>query len=82
MSEGSSRHVAGTGKDTLVDVGQIVGAKYHLDALIGEGGLAVVYRATHIDLEEPVALKFLRAAGATPDIHSRFTNEARAQTSG
>jgi serine/threonine-protein kinase len=75
---GSARSVAGTAGDTIVDVGQIVGAKYYLDALIGEGGLAVVYRATHIDLEDRVALKFLRASVATPDVRQRFTNEARA----
>lgn len=74
----SSRQVAGATGGATVRIGDIVGAKYMLDALIGEGGIAVVYRAKHLDLEEFVALKFLRAEGETPDVRNRFTKEGRA----
>ena len=34
-------------------------AGYRLDALIARGGMGVVYRATHLGLERPVALKVI-----------------------
>ena len=57
----------------------LFGTRYRIDRRIGEGGMGVVYEATHLDLDRRVALKLLRAsysgdAGAT----ERFADEARA----
>ena len=41
-------------------VGATVDGKYRVDAVIGEGGFGVVYRAHHLGFEENVALKCLR----------------------
>jgi CheY-like chemotaxis protein len=40
--------------------GATLDGKYRLEEKIGEGGFAVVYRATHLALERPVAVKVLR----------------------
>ena len=59
--------------------GDVVGGKYRVDRAIGEGGIALVYRAVHVDLHEPVALKFLKPTlEADADVRARFAREARA----
>ncbi|MEJ3654354.1 protein kinase [Actinomycetes bacterium KLBMP 9759] len=53
-------------------------AGYRLDALIGHGGGGVVYRATHLRLERPVAIKVLAAEQSADDsFRRRFEREAR-----
>ena len=37
--------------------GQVLQNRYRIVALLGEGGMGAVYRAWHIGLEKPVALK-------------------------
>jgi serine/threonine-protein kinase len=65
-----------------VQVGAIVNKKYRIDRLIGEGGMGVVFSARHLELDEHVALKFLRGeAMADPDLVARFSREARAAVS-
>jgi serine/threonine-protein kinase len=59
--------------------GDLIAGKYRLERLLGEGGMGAVYAASHTQLREPVALKFLRAAAArSPDLVERFKREARA----
>jgi len=61
------------------EVGDVVGAKYRVEAILGEGGMGIVARATHLQLDEPVALKFLRPDLArNADIVARFAREAKA----
>jgi serine/threonine protein kinase len=36
---------------------------YRVDSIVGRGGMGVVYRATDLSLERPVALKLI-----TPDL--------------
>lgn len=46
-------------------VGQRFAGRYQLEALIGEGGSASVYRALDIELNEPVAIKLFSPATAS-----------------
>jgi serine/threonine-protein kinase len=59
--------------------GEVLGGKYRVSRVIGEGGMGVVVEAVHVQLDERVALKFLRPEMlATPDVVARFDREARA----
>jgi serine/threonine protein kinase len=52
-------------------------AGYRIDALVGRGGVGVVYRATHLLLERPAAVKLLGAGlAADPEYRRRFEREA------
>jgi serine/threonine protein kinase len=42
--------------------GTIIDGKYRLDSKIGEGGYGVVYRATHLGLDCPIAIKIFQPA--------------------
>ena len=61
----------------------ILNGKYRIDALIGEGAFAQVYRATHLQLQASRALKILRhdapGVGSTEfaDYAQRFQLEAQ-----
>jgi DNA-binding beta-propeller fold protein YncE len=58
-------------------VGSIL-AGYRLDALIARGGMGVVYRATHLALERPVALKVIaRQYADDAGFRDRFLRESR-----
>jgi DNA-binding beta-propeller fold protein YncE len=53
-------------------------AGYRIDALIARGGMGVVYRATHLALERPVALKVIARHLATQEgFRERFLRESR-----
>ena len=57
----------------------LFGTRYRIDRRIGEGGMGVVYEATHLDLDRRVALKLLRASySGDARATERFANEARA----
>ena len=61
-------------------VGEILQDTYEVEELVGEGGMAFVYRATHRILQGPVALKILqRRFAKRDDIRERFLREARLQ---
>ena len=52
---------------------------YRVEALLGRGGMGVVYRAWHLRLNRAVALKMLLAGpGARPEELERFRREAQA----
>lgn len=62
-----------------VEPGELVVGKYRVERVIGAGGMGVVVAATHVELDQKVALKFLHAhvldgAGAV----DRFSREAKA----
>lgn len=58
-------------------LGAVVGGKFEIESLVGQGGLGRVYRAKHIGLGEPVAVKFLRGEIASfPELRARFRREA------
>lgn len=57
----------------------ILNNRYRLDAIIGEGGMAVVYRGYDLLLRRQVAVKVLRPAYASDESFvQRFYEEARA----
>jgi serine/threonine-protein kinase len=59
--------------------GKTVAQKYLVHQQIDRGGMGVVYKATHLSLDRPIALKMLnRALLADPTIVARFHREARA----
>jgi serine/threonine protein kinase len=58
--------------------GDIIGGKYRIVRLIGDGGMGTVFEAHHEFLETQVALKFLHSDLAKrPGLGSRFLQEAR-----
>ena len=58
--------------------GDVIGGKYRIVRLIGDGGMGTVYEAHHEFLETNVALKFLHAELAQrAGLGSRFLQEAR-----
>ncbi|MEZ4437214.1 MAG: serine/threonine-protein kinase [bacterium] len=60
-------------------LGRVLGGKYTLTALIGEGGFGAVYRATQAPLGRLVAVKLLHRARHDPaELRRRFALEARA----
>ena len=53
-------------------------AGYRIESLISRGGMGVVYRATHLGLERPVALKVIaRELADQDDFRERFLRESR-----
>ena len=59
--------------------GQIIVGRYRLERLLGEGGMGSVWAATHLWMNKPVALKFLKPEIAdNPEAVARFMREARA----
>ncbi|HEY6080925.1 MAG TPA: serine/threonine-protein kinase [Polyangiaceae bacterium] len=62
-----------------VPAGQLLGGKYSVDAVFAEGGMGIVCMGRHVELAQPVAIKFLRRAlSGRPSVVQRFLNEARA----
>jgi serine/threonine-protein kinase len=62
-----------------VSVGTVLAGKYELVRLLGQGGMGKVYKAQHLDLGVPVAVKTMHPeiTGAT-DYVRRFKREAHA----
>jgi serine/threonine-protein kinase len=57
---------------------QLIAGRYELEALIGEGGSAEVWRARHLGLNSLVALKLLHATTSQHEwARRRFTTEAQ-----
>ena len=59
-------------------VGDVLAGRYRVDAILGAGGMATVYRATDLRLEREVAVKVLLPNLARdPSLAERFDREAR-----
>ena len=64
---------------TGVREGQVLAGKYRIEHVLGAGGMGVVVAAHHLQLDEKIALKFLRPEMLErADAVTRFIREARA----
>jgi serine/threonine-protein kinase len=62
--------------------GLVLGGKYRLEKAIAAGGMARVWRAMHVTLNRPVAVKFVEPWGATREERiERFLREAQVAAS-
>lgn len=60
-------------------VGQTIGGRYQIEALLGQGGMSAVYRATDPNLRRQVAIKLIHPHLSTdPNFIGRFKEEAAA----
>ncbi|HMJ12657.1 MAG TPA: protein kinase [Polyangiaceae bacterium] len=65
-----------------VVAGELLGGKYIVEGQFAEGGMGIVCLGRHLQLDQPVAIKFLRRALSGKDaVIERFLNEARALAS-
>jgi serine/threonine protein kinase len=61
-----------------VEEGDVLAGKYQVESVLGKGGMGVVVAATHLQLKERVALKFLLPQSASePEFAARFQREAQ-----
>ena len=71
---GTSRVQSGVGP--RLQPGDVLGGRYEILQLLGEGGMGAVYKAMDRELGRPVALKLIRPQlAANPSILARFKQE-------
>src|SRR6188474_2883851 len=60
-------------------VGTVLGERYRLDELLGEGGMGRVFAAEHVLMKKKLAVKILhRELTSVPEVIARFEREAMA----
>jgi eukaryotic-like serine/threonine-protein kinase len=63
----------------VVEIAAVVAGKYRIDRILGQGGMGIVVKATHLELHQPVAIKFLLPdVLGDPLVKQRFLREGRA----
>ena len=66
----------------MAELGTLLGGRYRLDQVLGQGGMATIFRATDDKLGREVAVKVLRPEfGADAQFVERFEHEAQAAAS-
>ena len=66
----------------MAELGSVLGGRYRLDQVLGQGGMATIFRATDNKLDREVAVKVLRPEfGADAEFVERFRHEAQAAAS-
>ena len=62
----------------MVAPGELIADKYRLEHVVGRGGMGIVYAATHLQLAQRVAIKFVHTnATADPAAVASLLKEAR-----
>ena len=60
----------------VLQIGDVLGGRYEILQLLGEGGMGAVYKARDRELDRPVALKLIRPElASSPAILARFKQE-------
>lgn len=65
----------GMAPDASSRVGEVIDARFRLEAVLGQGGMGVVYRARQLNVERDVAIKLiqpLKTLSASPDDKQRI----------
>jgi hypothetical protein len=63
--------------DQLLPPGTVLGERYRIEEVIGQGGMGTVYRAQHLTLGKTFAVKVLKTLHTKrPDFVARFQREA------
>lgn len=63
-------------------IGQVIGGRYRLTKLLGEGGMGAVYAAEHINITKTVAVKLLHPEiSSNQEAVARFRQEAQSASS-
>ena len=71
------KRAAEPASDSLI--GKVLGGRYRLDVLLGSGSMGRVFRAEHVLMHKPLAVKVLNAEHTkSPEIVARFEREATA----
>lgn len=58
-------------------MGKVIADKYRIDSLIGEGGMAKVFKATHIGLDREVVMKIMQVLPSIDTDLKRFERECK-----
>ena len=75
-ADGAGRAPSDPPPDPLI--GRTIDGRYLIEGVLGEGGMGLVYRATHAVLNKPLAVKVLRPdVSKDEEIITRFRQEAQ-----
>lgn len=59
-------------------IGRTIAGKYKVDSLLGEGGMAQVFKSTHLQLDKPVVIKIMHSGLPSMDTAmKRFEQECK-----
>jgi tetratricopeptide (TPR) repeat protein/predicted Ser/Thr protein kinase len=77
MSEtGSGAAGSGAAGSVILEIGTVLGGRYELLQLLGQGGMGAVYKAADREVDRVVAVKVIRPEmAANPEILARFKQE-------
>jgi serine/threonine protein kinase len=81
---GSDRHRLQQGAALVMDyrgvqIGAVLAGRYRIDRVLGQGGMGIVVQAMHLQLHQPVAMKFLLPEVlGNQQVVQRFLREAQA----
>src|SRR6478609_10258547 len=75
---GNEQTATGRPLPVRYEVGAVLSGKYRLEALLGEGGMGAVWRASNLLLDLPVAIKLIRSDLDRGALRARLQLEARA----
>src|SRR5438046_10187217 len=65
--------------DAPVPIGTLLAGRYSVESVLARGGMGVVWLGRHVELDQAVAIKFLRRGLCSKEaVVQRFLNEARA----